>query len=302
MFEENTLSQYRALKDGAAVAELDSSLVQLAGSDRHQFLHNFCTNEIKELPASGVCEAFILDGKGKILFHVHVLNGQDALWLHSVGNDAEPMIEHLDKYLLRDDVQMSVITDRKAKFVTGPESESALASLLPSELPKNQLLQLPSDKLIAHVELAGWGYLVISSDESSFDQSITSAGTDAISAVRIENQTPWMGIDIDNSNLPQELLRDDKCISFTKGCYLGQETVARIDAIGRVNRVIALVKSPDPIESGSALLVAEKKAGNVLSVSWSPDQAVFIALAMVRRPHEKLGTELRCGSSSVTVI
>lgn len=302
MFDETTLSQYRALKDNAAVADLNSCLVQLTGSDRHQFLHNFCTNEIKELPTSGVCEAFILDGKGKILFHVHVLNGQDALWLHSVADDAEAMIEHLDKYLLRDDVQLTAITDRKSKFVTGPKSESALSALLTSKLAQNQLLELPSGELVAHVELAGWGYLILSSGENSIDSSIDSAGPDAVRAVRIENQTPWMGVDIDDSNLPQELLRDDKCVSFTKGCYLGQETVARIDAIGRVNRVIALVESKETVEPGGELIVGEKTIGKLLSVSWSPDQACYRALAMVRRPHEKSGTELTCGSTLVTVV
>lgn len=302
MFDETTLSQYRALKDTAAVADIDSSLVQLTGSDRHRFLHNFCTNEIKELPASGVCEAFILDGKGKILFHVHVLNGQDALWLHSMANDAEAMIDHLDKYLLRDDVQMAEIKDRQSKFVAGPDAEAVLSSLLTLKLEQNQLVELPSGQWIAHVEIAGWGYLVISNDDDSIDGSISSAGPDAFQAVRVENQTPWMGLDIDESNLPQELLRDDKCISFTKGCYLGQETVARIDAIGRVNRVIALVKSKDPMKSGDDLIVGEKSAGKLLSVSWSPDQECFLALAMVRRPHEKPGTELTCGSSLVTVV
>lgn len=302
MFDEATLSQYRALKDGAAVSDIDNCLVQLTGSDRHQFLHNFCTNEIKELSAAGVCEAFILDGKGKILFHVHVLNGQDAMFLHSVANDADAMIEHLDKYLLRDDVQMSVSTDHKSKFITGPTSEDALSPLLTSELSKNSLAELPSGGMIAHVELAGWGYLVISRDEDLVDDAIVSASPDALHAVRVENQTPWMGVDIDHSNLPQELLRDEACISFTKGCYLGQETVARIDAIGRVNRVIAQVKSETAIESGTELVVGEKTIGKLLSVSWSPDQACFLALAMVRRPHEKSGTELACGSTTVTVV
>ena len=302
MFDEATLSQYRALKDGAAMAELDSCLVQLTGSDRHQFLHNFCTNEIKELPAAGVCEAFILDGKGKVLFHVHVLNGQDALLLHSMGNDAQAMIEHLDKYLLRDDVQMSVLTDHKSMFIAGPKSEDALSTSLSSTLSQNSVLELSTGGLIAYVDLAGWGYLTISSDENLVYSSVVSAGPDALHAVRIENQTPWVGVDIDDSNLPQELLRDEKCISFTKGCYLGQETVARIDAIGRVNRVIALVKSQGSVKSGSELTLAGKSVGKLLSVSWSPDQACFLALAMVRRPNEKSGTELACGSNMVTVV
>ena len=302
MFDSKILDQYRALKDDVGKFTINGSLVRLTGGDRLQFLHNFCTNEIKAMPANGVCEALILDGKGKILFQIHVLNGEESLWLHSVADDGDQMMEHLDKYLLRDDVQMEKVVDRQSTFITGANAESALTSLLPSPLAENQLAQLPDGGLVAHLELAGFGYLVITDDSSIVPESITECSSEAFHAVRIENQTPWMGIEIDDSNLPQELLRDDKCISFTKGCYLGQETVARIDAIGRVNRVIVLVKSQQPVQSGAELVVAEKKIGSLLSVTWSPDQNQYLASAVVRRPHEKSGTEISCGSSTVTVV
>ena len=287
MFDSKTLDNYRALKDDVAKFPIDGSLVRLTGGDRLQFLHNFCTNEIKAMPANGVCEAFILDGKGKILFHVHVLNGQDALWLHSVAKDADQMIEHLDKYLLRDDVQMEKVVDRQNIFVTGPNAGSALQPLLSAALPENQLVELSDGTLVVHLELAGFGYLVIAANLSVVPETIVQCSSNAFHAVRIENRTPWLGIEIDNSNLPQELLRDEKAISFTKGCYLGQETVARIDAIGRVNRVIVLVESEQSIQSGDELVVAEKKVGTLLGVTWSPDQSRYLASAVVRRPHEK---------------
>ena len=302
MFDTKTLSEYGYLKDTAGVVDLEGCLVRLTGADRHQFLHNFCTNEIKALPAMRVCEAFILDGKGKILFHVYVLNADKELWLFSVADDGDAIIEHLDKYLLRDDVQMTSVTDRRLNFIMGGQSPNLIGELSPATPDQNELVELSSDTLIAHVELAGWGYLVLTTDEDFLPATLAHGGLDAFHALRIENQTPWMGVDINNTNLPQELLRDEKCISFTKGCYLGQETVARIDAIGRVNRVIALVKSEHKIESGTELVLAEKTIGKLLSVSWSPDQACFLALAMVRRPHEKSGAELPCGSTFVTVV
>ena len=302
MFDSKTTDHYRALKDDVAKFTIDGSLVRLTGGDRLQFLHNFCTNEIKAMPVNGVCEAFILDGKGKILFHVHVLNGQESLWLHSVVKDADQMIEHLDKYLLRDDVQMEKVVDRQSTFIAGPNAESALGSLLPSPLAENQFVELPDGSLVARLELAGFGYLVIAADPSIVPEAIVECSSDAFHAVRIENRTPWIGSEIDDSNLPQELLRDDKAISFTKGCYLGQETVARIDAIGRVNRVIVLVQSDQPLGAGAELVVAEKKIGTLLCVAWSPDQNKYLASAVVRRPHEKTGTEISCGSLSVTVV
>ena len=301
MFDDLTLQQYRTLKDDVAVASLSGCLVKLTGGDRHKFLNNFSTNDILKLPALATCEALILDGKGKILHHVHVLNGADALWLYSIADDAVAMMEHLDKYLLRDDVQMAEVDGIQAKFVAGPNMDDALKDLLPSPLPQNHIAELPDSLIVAHVELAGWGYLMLSPEAIAVDH-VAPVDAAALAAVRIEHQTPWMGVDIDSSNLPQELLRDEKCISFTKGCYLGQETVARIDAIGRVNRVIALVQSKDAVSPGDDLLLNEKKVGSVLSVTWSPEHSAYVALAMVRRPHEKSGTQLLNGEVTVTVV
>lgn len=303
MFDSTTRAQYRALKDDVGQFPIGGSLVRLTGEDRFQFLHNFCTNEIKALPQHAICEALILDGKGKILFHVHVLNGSDCLWLYSVADDADSMIEHLDKYLLRDDVQMSKVVDRHITFMVGPNAASAASAAsasLPS-LPKSRLVELPEGTVVGHLELAGWGFLCLSPHTQFVPKSIETVGDEAFHAIRIEQQTPWMGIEIDHSNLPQELLRDEKCISFTKGCYLGQETVARIDAIGRVNRVLVFTSFKQPLPTGALLMVADKKVGEILASAWSPDHQCFIGAAIVRRPHEKPGTELIAATVKVTV-
>lgn len=303
MFDPLTLQCYRSFKDDVAAVSINSTTIGMTGKDRHSFLHNFCTNEIKSMPALGVCEAFILDGKGKTSFHVHVLNGSDTLWLHSVADDADKIIEHLDKYLMRDDVQMATCPDFKGTFIAGPSSESALESVLQSSISKNQIAEVSTELIVAHLELAGWGYLCLgTSIPLELEPLLTASSTEALHAVRIENETPWMGIDIDQSNLPQELLRDEQAINFNKGCYLGQETVARIDAIGRVNRVIAKVQSPQSVSPGDELTLNDKSVGKILSASWSPDQNCFLALAMIRRPHEKPDTELSSASGTVTVV
>lgn len=303
MFDNTQLQQYRSLKDDVAAVSIDSSLVKMTGQDRHAFLHNFCTNEIKAMPVQSVCEAFILDGKGKTRFHVHVLNTAQTLWLHSVAGDADDIIEHLDKYLMRDDVTMAKADDFHGTFITGPNANTAIKSWLSDPPPKNHVADVSDELVIANLELAGWGFLCLSQGSSiELDPKIPIATEKPLQAVRIENETPWMGIDIDGANLPQELRRDEKCISFTKGCYLGQETVARIDAIGRVNQVIAKIQSSQSMERNDPLHHGDKAVGKVLSVSWSPDHDCFLALAMVRRPHEKPDTQLRCGDTTVTVI
>ena len=122
--------------------------------------------------------------------------------------------------------------------------------------------------------------------------------------VRIENQTPWFGNDIDDRNLPQELQRDEKAISFNKGCYLGQETVARIDAIGHVNHWLVGLKFSEPNNAAidGELSVGEKQVGRVTSVSPTPDGNGTIGLGFVRRMHAKEGAVLTMTDGTATVI
>ena len=136
--------------------------------------------------------------------------------------------------------------------------------------------------MTAHVEVAGFGFLILSATPLAFELPVASMET--LDMLRVEQRTPWFGRDIDDSNLPQEILRDDVAISFTKGCYLGQETVARIDAIGKVNRVIVCLKLSAFEEVGTELVVKEKVQGKLTSVAWSPAADSFCALAIVRRP------------------
>src|SRR5690606_20586101 len=108
---------------------------------------------------------------------------------------------------------------------------------------------------------------------------------EVIEVMRIENGAPLYGVDITPENLPQEVARDAEAIHFKKGCYLGQETVARIDALGHVNKLLVQVKFPADaqVSPGDELLVGEKKAGRVTSVCDSPAVNGQLALAYVRR-------------------
>ena len=299
---EEALQQYQQLQDNAACFELNSTVVKITGADRHLFLHNFCTNEIKGLAAGRACEAFILNGKGKTIVHCHVLNVGDYLLLHTPAPVAALLIEHLDRYIIREDVQLEDVTDStSAYFIAGPSSAAVLSTISCVALEPNVVaLDEPSGLVTAHVEIAGFGHLILSPKPLQFEIPLASAET--LAMLRVEQKTPWFGCDIDDSNLPQELLRDDVAISFTKGCYLGQETVARIDAIGKVNRVIAFLQLSAFAPVGTELVAKDKVQGKLTSVAWSPAEGAFCALAIVRRPYEVAGTELQCGDATATVL
>jgi folate-binding protein YgfZ len=101
------------------------------------------------------------------------------------------------------------------------------------------------------------------------------------------NRYPWFGVDFDETNLPQELDRDARTIDFKKGCYLGQETIARLDAMGQVQKKLMLWKFPaDKLpQPGTEIKQGEKLVGQVTSATYDFQQETSLALVMTRRSH-----------------
>ena len=126
----------------------------------------------------------------------------------------------------------------------------------------------------------------------------------AVESARLEAGVPLFGHDITADNLPQEVARDARAISFTKGCYLGQETVARIDALGHVNRLLVGLKFAGQAAppTGTVLLAGQQDVGHVTSAAWSPRLAAPLALAYVRRSHAKKGSTLSSAAGAAEVI
>ena len=338
----------------------------ISGTDRKSFLHNFSTADIKALTDGNSCEAFILDGRGKTLWFGQVLALPDRLLLWGGIQTMAPLNEHLDRYIIREDVQLVNESDTmQGLFLTSANNsdlsgdlsaildKSFLLDLLdgsppPNLLQQNQVVALTAQINAARLEIAGWGYLIFGNRMSIDDLAsrwqqfgFSEFSTAELERLRIESGTPWYGLDVDDRNLPQELNRDDKAISFTKGCYLGQETVARIDALGHVNQFLVRLgievdlsvetdgapKRDDPLIDPAE---PEKKIGRITSVistrsarsirsdsrsgsgaEAEDGQACFhsespayplIGLGYVRQRYAEPGTRLQCGSGQVTVL
>jgi folate-binding protein YgfZ len=136
------------------------------------------------------------------------------------------------------------------------------------------------------------------------DRGFVVAGSEAFTSARVEAGLPLFGVDFGEQNFPQEVGRDREAVSFTKGCYLGQETVARIDALGHVNQRLVGVRFggkevPDP---GLELMHSGKKVGQVTSVAFSPRSNAPLALAMVRREANAPGTRLESAVGDCEVV
>ncbi len=311
-------TQYQALTGGVGLVDFsDRTQIELTGADRASFLHNLCTNAVRELEPGQGCEAFLLNVKGHVIGHVLVFVGPNSIVLETVPDQAEQLLAHFERYLIREDVQLHNRSREWGELlVAGAHVDVLLADHGWPTL--DERLAHTAANLAAHpvwlrrVDFVGpRGYLVACTREALDDvvhlllnAGAFRCGSDACEAARIEQGTPWFGRDITEDNLPQEVDRNQMAISFTKGCYLGQETVARIDALGHVNRLLRGVKfSGDSIvEPGTELCASGKVVGHVTSACWSPRLVAPLALAFVRREFDRPDMQLASIAGSAEII
>ncbi|MEO1495996.1 MAG: glycine cleavage T C-terminal barrel domain-containing protein [Planctomycetota bacterium] len=266
----------------------DWSALRVAGPDAAAFLQSFCTNDVAALRPGEACEAFFTDVKAHVLAYTTVARDEaarDETGFSCVLSSphAGRLGEHLDRYLIREDVELAVETRPLALL-------GAAAPAAEHEAPA-----------------AGWGAGVRIALGAAPVGGAVELGAAELERLRLRLGVPRDAIDVDERNLPQEVDRNEQAISFTKGCYLGQEPVARIDALGRVNRLLRGVRIDGPTpNAGDELFVGEggKPIGRVTSATDLPAgdaQTRSVALAYVRREHAEAGTAVVVGGSPGTV-
>lgn len=311
-----------ALTTSAGFVELDDwSCIEVTGADRSKFLHNMCTNDVLRLQPGQGCESFFTDVKGHILAHGLITCRDHSLILSRSASSVADLIGHLDRYIIREDVQLwDRSPDVRYLFVSGESAGEALRQVTGDpQLPQ----QLESPLARAPVEIGGVSCALIrfpisrsawliECPRTALEQLTANLGANGIvrcdhkawEALRIESGFPLDRADITDQNLPQEIARNDRAISFKKGCYLGQETVARIDALGHVNQTLVVLRfSGDRIPPRDTNLVREGKAvGRVSSACFSPRENAPLALAYVRRGHSAVGTRLESDFGAVEVL
>jgi folate-binding protein YgfZ len=310
-------SQYDALTTRAGLADLPGrTLIAVAGADRAAYLHSFCTNDVKKLAEGQGCEAFVTNPQGKTIGHIYIFNLGEALQIDTALGQAPTLIQHWERYVISEDVTFRDDSTQHAELLLAGSNAAAILRQVgvspPSSLPGCALASIREQQvLIKRVDFVGPESYFIEGRNQDLpairdllrDAGATDCGPEAIEIARIERGTPLFGQDVTDDNLPQEIDRNAQAISFTKGCYLGQETVARIDALGHVNRLLVGVKIEGPVpEPDTPMLLEGKEVGRVTSAAYSPKLGAAMALALVRRAQAKAGTQLTCGGSPAAVV
>jgi folate-binding protein YgfZ len=288
------IHEYEALRSGRGFVELANwSTVVVTGTDRLRFLNSFCTNDVKQLSAGASAEAFITDVKGRTIGQVWIVSHDEEAVIVGPPGQASRLVAHFDKYIIREDVQVADATnDRAWLLVTGSDFHDlpAMEARLLAPVRCGLLMSHRASLQEFQLTLIQQGFITCS--RAAFD------------ALRIEAGLPLFGIDFGDSNFPQEVGRDREAISFTKGCYLGQETVARIDALGHVNQRIVGVRlnCDDVPPPGVELTHDAKVVGRVNSVTFSPRLGRPLGLAMVRREQSTAGSRLESSVGTWEVV
>jgi folate-binding protein YgfZ len=285
-------AEYHALRHQVAVVDRSTrGLVAVTGSEALKYLHSLVSQDVEKLGDGDSAHTLLLQPQGKLEADLSLLVAGDECWLDCEAGVGEALTAALNRFRIRIDAQ---IDDRSATSgcltVAGPHAPSAVAALalpasvrtIPTDLPDG----LPAINLLgplADLEPV-WQALL--------DAGVARAGTDAYEAVRIEAGVPRQGKDVDDKTIPQEAFLERDAVSFTKGCFLGQELVCRIDTRGHVNkylRGITLLDNVQPPE-GADVVAENGTVGAVTSVAASPGLRTTVALATVRREIEPPAT------------
>ncbi|HVA47166.1 MAG TPA: glycine cleavage T C-terminal barrel domain-containing protein [Pirellulales bacterium] len=311
--------QYQALTEAAGLVDFTHrTRIEVTGDDRAGFLHNLSTNDVKRLQPDSGCEAFLLDARGHVRGHVFLICRRESFIIETVAAQDEFLLNHLNRYLIREKVELH---DRGGDWsellVAGDGSGAVLEKIASGTLPRERLasteLLLAGEPVtLVRVDITrSGGYLLLFGRasqaivrEALISQGAIACDSAALEAARLEAGFPWYGIDISDQNLPQEVGRDALAISFNKGCYIGQETVARIDALGHVNKTLVRLRYegeqvPSP---GAELLASGHVAGHVTSAAFSPRAGAPLALGYVRRGSNQPSSVLESAVGPAAVV
>ncbi|MEO8130891.1 MAG: glycine cleavage T C-terminal barrel domain-containing protein [Bryobacteraceae bacterium] len=298
------MNGYEALHQSAAWLNVSSrGKIAALGEDRARLLHAMTSNHIQQLEPGQGCYAFFLNAQGRILGDVHVFCRPDFLLLDTEPETRRKLFEHLDKYIIADDVALEDRTDSLVAIaVEGPNAAALLASM-GAPIPEADDAQLEwGTRLVVKTSLTGQpGFTVIApaGEKPEVIAAVELAGAVAATAedfhvVRIENGKPRYGEEITERYLPQET-GQMHALHFTKGCYLGQEIVERVRSRAQIHRHLMRVQidGSEIPAAGTKLTADGKDSAEIVSAVYSPSLGKVAAMAYVRTDFARDGSTVQ---------
>jgi folate-binding protein YgfZ len=318
----NPLAEYQAVRSGAGLVDLSfRGMLRLTGGERLRWLNGQISNDVKALQDGEGKLAGVLTAKGRLLAELAVYGLADAVLIDLQRDRAEPVRSAFDRHIIADDVRVEDVSDRFARLmVVGPAAtrivaaavEEDVAALAPWCHREKQIgdapvriaairwLRLPAFDLMAPIDAAEHLWTALARHHPD---GLRPVGMTTLEWLRVEAGWPWFGVDYDAEHLLLESLTPDH-VSFTKGCYVGQEVVIRVEHQGHLNkRLCGLAVAGDTIpQPGASISMEERTVGRLTSAVRSPALDRVIALGTLRRECWEPGTKLRISADPETLI
>lgn len=308
MTDNQLAAEVRAGHESAVLLERsDWGRVRVAGADRATFLHNMTTQDIKGLTPGQGASAVVINQRAQILDHVDVYATPDSFFVITGPGKAESTLAWWDRYLITEDVQLSDLTaDTCLFYITGAKAAELLGAVLPEAQNLGEFRYVEGNfvgvpvRLVSTYGLFGPGFHLVgeASGRDALLAHLTSAGLTPISeaafeVLRVEAGLPMVGRELTEQQNPWEA-RLDQSLSLSKGCYLGQEIVARLNTYDKVQRYLVGLALPgkDVPDAAPKLVADDKEIGFVTSAVVPPEGDHAVALGYVKGAYAQPGTTL----------
>ncbi len=317
-------TEYGYLREGVGVVDKNYRVyLSFTGPDRVRYLNAILTNDIKGLAENHGSVSLFLNPQGHIQAEIETYALREELFCVSYAMIRERLIEGLEKYIIMDDVTLADETEEYGTIaMEGPKAAVVAAELTGMELEGMEELE-SREVLVRAVPcrmtrrspggVSGAEFLAERGEIEEVWKTVVEAarkfgggpaGYTALNVVRLEQRIPWFGYDFGEKQIPHEAGLQDSHISYTKGCYTGQEIVERVRSRGQVNRVRVSLRfaGAEDVPANKALQAEGKDVGFVTRTGYSIAEKAWIGMGYVRKEKAVVGTILEVGEGTAVVV
>jgi folate-binding protein YgfZ len=291
-------TDYERLREAVGLVDRSArGKLRLSGGEAADYLQGQVTNDVAGLAAGSGCYAALLNHKGKMLTDMRVLRGEDFIWIDTEPEGLPALARNASMFSIGRDVSHEDVSGAYAILsLVGPDARAPLGDDAP---PAAEHAFVQGEHGLYVATDLGVDVICPAVDAVAVREAlgVEEVSEEAAECLRIESGRPRFSIDVGTETIPQEAGLNERAVSFTKGCYVGQETVARLHYKGKPNRHLRGLRLAELVEHGAEIRLGERVLGEVGSAAVSPAFGP-IALAVVRREAEP-GTVVQVGDASV---
>jgi folate-binding protein YgfZ len=293
-------TDYERLRESAGLVDRSArGKLRLTGAEAAEYLQGQVTNDVEALQPGAGCYAALLTHKGKMVADMRILRGADWIWIDSEPGPLAAIERNVRTYSIGRDVRVEDVTSAHAILsLIGPDA----GDRLDAEPPAGEHSFVSGEHGLYVTTDLGVDVICPIEDVDAVREAlgVEAVGEEAAECIRIESGRPRFGLDMGPETIPEEAGLNERAVSFTKGCYVGQETVARLHYRGKPNRHLRGLQLSEPADRGAEITLGDRVVGEVGSVAVSPVYGP-IALAVVRREAAP-GDRVKVGSAGADAV